>query len=405
MSDYNIYCDESCHLENDGHRVMVLGALWCPLEESRKVGVRLREIKRRHGLPAYFEMKWTKISPAKVEFYMDVADYFFDDDDLHFRGLLVPDKTVLHHAAYDQDHDDWYYKMCFQLLEPIIDPRHAHFIYLDIKDTRSERKRAKLEEILRNRRHHRSSQIVRRVQQIRSHESELMQLTDLLIGAIGYRNRLTIKSSAKKALVERIEKRSGKKTGPEYLAPRVEVQPLPLGGDKVLSDADAWLPTPFTLSDADGIFKTLIERAYEIFRRDFIESQPNYLGLWVRCRRDPIEDGKEAGFWHCTSEGREESNRTPALRRCERIEWIRAIIENSTHPSIHVWDNIRRGETNTLLWYREEFLVVLAQRTRSRDGFRYYQLITAYDTPEEHRKRKLRKEKDEFFKRLTPPFG
>ena len=83
---------------------MVLGALWCPTGESRSISVRLREIKRRHGLPAHFEMKWTKISPAKVEFYRDVADYFFDDDDLHFRGLLIPDKSALDHAAFAQDH-------------------------------------------------------------------------------------------------------------------------------------------------------------------------------------------------------------------------------------------------------------------------------------------------------------
>lgn len=27
---YNLYCDESCHLENDGQKAMVLGAVWCP---------------------------------------------------------------------------------------------------------------------------------------------------------------------------------------------------------------------------------------------------------------------------------------------------------------------------------------------------------------------------------------
>lgn len=27
---YNVYCDETCHLENDGINVMVLGAVWCP---------------------------------------------------------------------------------------------------------------------------------------------------------------------------------------------------------------------------------------------------------------------------------------------------------------------------------------------------------------------------------------
>ncbi|MCL0066152.1 DUF3800 domain-containing protein, partial [Dehalococcoidia bacterium] len=28
---YNIYCDESYHLEHDHQEIMVLGALWCPL--------------------------------------------------------------------------------------------------------------------------------------------------------------------------------------------------------------------------------------------------------------------------------------------------------------------------------------------------------------------------------------
>jgi len=27
---FNVYCDESCHLENDKQKVMVLGAVWSP---------------------------------------------------------------------------------------------------------------------------------------------------------------------------------------------------------------------------------------------------------------------------------------------------------------------------------------------------------------------------------------
>lgn len=27
---YNVYCDETCHLEHDGINAMVLGAVWCP---------------------------------------------------------------------------------------------------------------------------------------------------------------------------------------------------------------------------------------------------------------------------------------------------------------------------------------------------------------------------------------
>lgn len=208
----NIYCDESCHLENDKHGVMVIGAVWCPASKAREIAVRLREIKVRHNLTRHFELKWTKVSPSKFEFYRDVVDFFFDDDDLHFRGLLVPEKSVLNHAAFEQDHDDWYYKMCFQMIEPIIDPQRSHSIYLDIKDTRSEKKRAKLEQILRSKRADSSRGIVRRVQQIRSNESEIMQLTDLIIGAIAYSNRSEDlrRSRAKESLVARLRKRSGK---------------------------------------------------------------------------------------------------------------------------------------------------------------------------------------------------
>jgi hypothetical protein len=39
MSDtFNIYCDESCHLENDHQKVMVLGAVWCPFDKTRETG-------------------------------------------------------------------------------------------------------------------------------------------------------------------------------------------------------------------------------------------------------------------------------------------------------------------------------------------------------------------------------
>lgn len=224
----NIYCDESCHLENDGIPVMVLGAVWCRADRMSEVSERVRELKVHHGLldPAElrepsgqpFESKWSKVSESKADFYLALVDYFFDDDDLHFRGVIV-DKGVLDHESFRQSHDTWYYKMLFTLLEPIIDPEQRYNIYLDIKDTRSEEKRRKLEEVLRNSRYDRVGVIIRRVQQIRSHESELMQLTDLLIGAIGYHNRMqwgdlsdgqAAANAGKLAVVRRIQERSGK---------------------------------------------------------------------------------------------------------------------------------------------------------------------------------------------------
>ena len=206
---FNIYLDESCHLENDAISVMVLGAVWCPQDKTREISVRLRDIKGEHDLPPMREVKWTKVSPARNSFYRSVLDYFLDDDDLHFRGIVISDKSKLDHEQFAQTHDEWYYKMCFTLLEPLIVPTKHYSVYLDIKDTRSEEKRSKLEQVLRTAKYDGAGNIIQRVQQIRSHESELMQLADLIIGAVTYANRGLESSSSKLSLVKRLKERTG----------------------------------------------------------------------------------------------------------------------------------------------------------------------------------------------------
>ena len=66
---YNVYCDESCHLENDKQKAMVLGLVWCDKTKRKEISNRINEIKQKHNLPKTFEIKWTKISPSKVDFY------------------------------------------------------------------------------------------------------------------------------------------------------------------------------------------------------------------------------------------------------------------------------------------------------------------------------------------------
>lgn len=205
---FNIYCDESCHLENDHQQVMVLGAIWCSLDKTREIAARIREIKTRHGLSATFEIKWSKVSPAKLMFYRDLIDYFFDDSDLHFRCLIVPDKSKLRHQEFMQDHDSWYYKMYFDMLKVLFTPSDEYRIYLDIKDTNSSTKVAMLHDILCGSMYDFERKIITRIQTVRSHEVEQIQLADLLIGAISYTNRFLKFNSAKVALVERVKERS-----------------------------------------------------------------------------------------------------------------------------------------------------------------------------------------------------
>ncbi|HDY66104.1 MAG TPA: DUF3800 domain-containing protein [Phycisphaerae bacterium] len=208
---YNIYCDESCHLENDGQSAMVLGAVCCPLERVREISTHLRDVKERHGLARNFEVKWTKVSPAKLAlaFYREWMEYFFNTKVLHFRALIVPDKRQLNHAAFpNQDHDVWYYKMYFDMLKVILSPNAKYRIYIDIKDTCGAVKQKKLHEVLCNNQLDFQREIIERVQQIRSHESEILQLADLLIGAVSYINRGLAGNAGKESLVAYMRHRS-----------------------------------------------------------------------------------------------------------------------------------------------------------------------------------------------------
>lgn len=206
---YNVYCDESCHLENDHQKAMVLGGVWCPSEKVKEIMKRIREIKIQHNLSEKFEIKWTKISPSKINFYKNIVDYFFDDDDLHFRCLVVPDKSILNHKNYKQTHDQWYYKMYFDMLKIIFVPGDKYKIYIDIKDTRGGDKIKKLHEILCNSLYDFDKKMIEKIQIIRSHEVEIMQIADLLSGAISSVHRDKKRSEAKNQIINRIKERSG----------------------------------------------------------------------------------------------------------------------------------------------------------------------------------------------------
>ena len=115
MTEYNLYCDETCHLEHDDSNSMALGAVIVPKDKRKEICVRIKEIKQKHGICATNEVKWAKARDRMLPLYLDLVDYFFDDDDISFRALLIPDKNLLDHEKYNQDHNTWYYKMYFEM--------------------------------------------------------------------------------------------------------------------------------------------------------------------------------------------------------------------------------------------------------------------------------------------------
>lgn len=207
MEEYSIYCDETCHLEHDHESVMALGAVWCPTSKRQEIYKRIHDIKKKYGI-SHAEMKWTRLSPNKLSAYLELIDYFFDDDDLHFRVVVIPEKDKLNHAAFSQTHNQWYYKMYFELLKNIISNGFKYNTFLDIKDTVGGEKVEKLNEVLSNQMYDFNHDIIKKIQLIRSDEVEIMQLVDILTGAVMAENRPKSIGEAKQAVVSRIKERS-----------------------------------------------------------------------------------------------------------------------------------------------------------------------------------------------------
>ena len=205
----HVYCDESCHLENDQMRAMVLGAVWCPASHRAMLARKIKALKKQHGLPPQFEIKWVKVSPGQLDFYLALLDLFFSESLLHFRGLVVPEKQALAHGRFVQSHDDFYYKMWFYVLNRLIDPTKRYRIFLDIKDTQGQAKVEKLHDVLCNSKFDFDRSVIEGIELVHSHDVLLLQLADLLIGAIGYVHRGLQESPAKLALVARLREQSG----------------------------------------------------------------------------------------------------------------------------------------------------------------------------------------------------
>lgn len=183
----NIYSDEANHLKDPSQgNFMVIGSVWCKKENVKALSDAIRKVKEYHGYKKTAEVKWTKISRKNIALYEDLIKVFFDSE-VGFRAIVIP-KDQLDHQMFNQTDDDFYYKMQYLMVTNIVRNNNpAKFnVYIDYKDIWSHTRSVKLSEYLGNKADFNHCEFS--AQPVRSHESELLQLADVLIGAIAYRN-------------------------------------------------------------------------------------------------------------------------------------------------------------------------------------------------------------------------
>jgi hypothetical protein len=200
---YNLYIDESCHLENDKKSVMCIGYTKVLTENYLAIKEEIKQLKLAHKTPT--EIKWNTVSYSRMPFYKALIDYFFEKD-IDFRCVLIKYKDKLEYQKFNNSsHDTFYYKMVFFLLKSATNPpANEYKVYLDIKDTRGKEKLHTINQVLHN--EYSKTNIPSPFiyfQHIHSHENVLLQLTDLFIGAITFKSQgHHLKENANKAKVE-----------------------------------------------------------------------------------------------------------------------------------------------------------------------------------------------------------
>lgn len=200
---YNYYGDESSHMKNDGNKYMALGALCCPKHLSKRLSDEVRQIKLNHGLSRDFEIKETKVSVGAIGFYKELIEWFMNCPDLYFRIVLI-NKEIVRTADMDE-YNLFYYKMYYTLFRYFMHGTNNH-IYLDYKDSRSYLRCAEIQEFLGT--DHITRMKNNTVQQIDSKESNLMQITDLLIGLFCYNANGKTSNQAKLQLIQMLKRKA-----------------------------------------------------------------------------------------------------------------------------------------------------------------------------------------------------
>lgn len=203
--EYNIYCDESCHLQSNNSKYMLIGAVYCPKSKIKKVNEYIQHLKENYNLSNTIELKWNKVDKKTEKLYLDVINYFFNSDYLKFRVIVI-DKTTLDHEKYNQTENDFYHKAYYEMLKYIIIPGNTYNIYPDIKDTNSYYYHQVMLDFLRIKMSDSNKKTIKKVQPIRSYESPILQINDILIGALSYYYRHLDTNKTKLKIIDEIKK-------------------------------------------------------------------------------------------------------------------------------------------------------------------------------------------------------
>ena len=182
-----IYIDESSQTK---HRFLLLGAIAIPLVHSQAATAALAAA-RLPELPAG-ELKWTKISRQKANSYKRVVDVFFEDPSCHgahFHCLVIDTRMLKDKKFNGGDREIGFNKEIYQLATKCARLYDGFFhVYPDERESKQDPEDLRL---ILNRGRRKNGDVrswpFRRCQFRDSKKVALLQLTDLMLGSVGFK--------------------------------------------------------------------------------------------------------------------------------------------------------------------------------------------------------------------------
>lgn len=184
---FRVYCDES---GQTGCRYMVYGGVVIKPDSMALVSGAITAIRRKHNI--FGEFKWGKVSPTKLPAYSELVNVVSDmRDHIHFKAMILDTSKIDKGMLRSGDPEDHFYMFYWHLLY------HKFHYYLDrsgdallitLDERSSSYPLSRLRDILNAKywKHRRLVDPVRSVEPCCSKRSDMLQLADVLIGAVGY---------------------------------------------------------------------------------------------------------------------------------------------------------------------------------------------------------------------------
>lgn len=214
-----IYCDEAhpdlFSSKNPQARYIIIGSLWLRAEDRSAYKNAIHKLRDQYKIGG--EFKWRKVSPSRIEFYKALIKWFCEQrENLRFRCIAIAHAQVDLVRFHENDQELGFYKFYYQLLHRWIHDFNEYSVFCDYKSNRRSDRLHVLKRCMKNAN---LSANILNVQAVRSKESVLIQLADVLVGIASQSlNKGVTPGSAKENAVQYLESLLERKIVPTALS-------------------------------------------------------------------------------------------------------------------------------------------------------------------------------------------